>query len=138
MSTNNKYTFYNKIVFLAAFLGLAGIILGAFGAHALHDTLEQTKMTSAWETAVEFQMIHVVALLALAAWGVARGSVASVKEHRWLKRTALCWFAGVILFSGSLYLLALGGPKVLGPVTPLGGLALMAGWMALAIATAVG
>jgi uncharacterized membrane protein YgdD (TMEM256/DUF423 family) len=138
MTINNKTTFYKKTVFFAAILGLSGIVLGAFGAHALQDTLEQAKMTSVWNTAVMYHLLHVVALLALAAWAEARGATAPDAEQQWLKRAAGCWLAGIILFSGSLYLLALGGPKWLGPVTPLGGLAFILGWLFLAIAASRG
>ena len=72
---------------------------------------------------------HALALAALAAW--LRADVAPAAGLRWVTR---CWTAGTVLFSGSLYLLALGGPRWLGPVTPLGGLALLAGWLLLALA----
>jgi uncharacterized membrane protein YgdD (TMEM256/DUF423 family) len=99
----------------AGLLGFTGITLGAFGAHALRDSLAERGMTQAWQTAVLYHLLHAVALLALPAWtGVRR-----------------LWIVGVFLFSGSLYGLALGGPKLLGPITPLGGLTLLAGWALL-------
>ena len=100
----------------AGLLGFTGIALGAFGAHALKDRLALSDMTPAWQTAVLYQLLHAVAFLALPDW-------ASVRK---------LWLAGIGLFSGSLYLLALGGPKILGPITPLGGIALLAGWALLA------
>ncbi len=104
----------------AGILGFAGVALGAFGAHTLKDLLAEHGMTQAWETAVLYHLLHSVALLAIANWtGGTRG-------------VAGCWIAGIVLFSGSLYWLALGGPKFLGPVTPLGGLFLLAGWVLLA------
>lgn len=109
----------------AALLGAAGVALGAFGAHALKPTLEARDMLYAWETAVQYQFYHALALLALAALPVAH-------SRRLLTATALAWIIGVILFSGSLYLMALGGPRWLGPITPLGGLAFLLGWSLLA------
>jgi uncharacterized membrane protein YgdD (TMEM256/DUF423 family) len=100
----------------AGLLGFTGVALGAFGAHALKDTLAAHGTTSAWQTAVLYHLLHAVALAALPRWP-------------WVSR---CWIAGVVLFSGSLYWLSLGGPKFLGPVTPLGGLALLFGWALLA------
>jgi uncharacterized membrane protein YgdD (TMEM256/DUF423 family) len=96
----------------AGLLGFAGVALGAFGAHALKDMLATNGMAAAWQTAVLYHLIHAVALLA-------------VPGSRWIGR---CWIAGVVLFSGSLYWLSLGGPKFLGPLTPLGGLAFLVGW----------
>jgi uncharacterized membrane protein YgdD (TMEM256/DUF423 family) len=114
----------------AGLLGLTGVALGAFGAHALRDTLLERGMTTAWETASRYQLLHAVALLG-AAVCLRTGSVAS---QRWLGRAALCWTVGTIIFAGSLYALALGGPRWLGPVTPVGGLALMAGWICVVVA----
>ena len=85
--------------------------------------------TALWQTAVSYQLIHAVALLALAGWR--REGPAGRRRQT----AGMCWIVGVLLFSGSLYGLALGGPRALGPVTPLGGLALLAGW-ALVIAAA--
>jgi uncharacterized membrane protein YgdD (TMEM256/DUF423 family) len=96
----------------AGLFGFSGVALGAFGAHALKDTLAAHGTTATWQTAVLYHLIHAVALLAFAG-------------GRWAGR---CWIAGIVLFSGSLYALALGGPKLLGPVTPLGGLAFLSGW----------
>ncbi len=100
----------------AGLLGFVGVSLGAFGAHALKDTLAASGMTPAWQTAVLYHLVHAVALLAF-------------PSDKWAGR---CWIAGITLFSGSLYWLALGGPKILGPVTPLGGIALLAGWALVA------
>ena len=107
------------IVLAAGILGFTGIALGAFGAHALKEALTARGSVATWQTAVLYHLIHAVALLALANW--AGGPI----NARWI---ALCWSVGVLLFSGSLYWLSLGGPKLLGPVTPLGGLSFLAGW----------
>lgn len=100
----------------AGVLGFTGVVLGAFGAHALKDPLAANGLASTWQTAVLYHLIHAVALLAFP------GS----------KGAGRCWIAGVLLFSGSLYALALGGPKFLGPITPLGGAAFLAGWALVA------
>jgi uncharacterized membrane protein YgdD (TMEM256/DUF423 family) len=107
------------LVLAAGLLGFTGVALGAFGAHALKETLVARGTATTWQTAVLYHLIHAVALLALAGWP---GGGANA---RWIGG---CWSLGVILFSGSLYWLALGGPKILGPVTPLGGVAFLAGW----------
>lgn len=115
-----------KMLLWAAALGFTGVALGAFGAHALKDLLTERGMAANWQTAVKYQLVHAVALLALAGW--ARGGP-DAGVWRW---TGGLWVAGTILFSGSLYLLCTVGWKWLGPVTPLGGLCLLGGWVALA------
>lgn len=112
------------ITLLAAVLGFLGVALGAFGAHALKPALEAHGTVETWKTAVLYQLVHAVALLALVGWRDAHAGPSG--------RVAALWAAGVVLFSGSLYWLALGGPKFLGPITPLGGLAFLAGWALLA------
>jgi len=111
------------IILAAGLLGFTGVALGAFGAHALKETLTTRGSVSTWQTAVLYHLIHAVALLALAAVG------GGWTNARWI---GLFWCLGVVLFSGSLYWLSLGGPKFLGPVTPLGGLAFLAGWLLVA------
>ncbi|MCF3651186.1 DUF423 domain-containing protein [Synoicihabitans lomoniglobus] len=105
---------------IAATAALLGVIFGAFGAHALQETLRAAEMTKTWDTAVLYHLVH-----ALAAWTLAGRPEREFAAARWAGRF---WLVGILLFSGSLYLLALGGPRWLGPVTPLGGLALIAGW----------
>ena len=111
------------IVLAAGLLGFTGVALGAFGAHALKETLAARGTASTWQTAVLYHLIHAVALLALA------GQAGGWANARWI---GACWSLGVILFSGSLYWLSVGGPKFLGPVTPLGGLAFLTGWFLVA------
>lgn len=113
-----------NITLAAAALGFTGVALGAFGAHALKPSLEAHGSVETWKTAVLYHLLHAVALLALAGWRDAHAGASG--------RVAALWVAGVIFFSGSLYWLALGGPKLLGPVTPLGGTAFLAGWALLA------
>ena len=95
----------------------------ALGAHALKETLTLHSSVTTWQTAMVYQLVHSAALLAIAQLPAARSTTVA-----W---TARCWTAGVILFSGSLYWLSVGGPKIIGPITPLGGLAFLVGWALL-------
>jgi uncharacterized membrane protein YgdD (TMEM256/DUF423 family) len=106
---------------IAALLGLLGVALGAFGAHALKHTLSIHETVEVWRTAVLYQLVHATALLAIATAGRANVLLTGL------------WTAGIVLFSGSLYILALTGIKWLGAITPLGGLAFLAGWLVLVI-----
>jgi uncharacterized membrane protein YgdD (TMEM256/DUF423 family) len=109
------------LLLAGSLLGLSGVALGAFGAHGLKETLATTGGLENWKTAVLYQLVHAVALLALAH-----------RPEPGLRFIGWCWTLGVIGFSGSLYILALGGPvKLLWPVTPAGGLGLLLGWAAL-------
>jgi uncharacterized membrane protein YgdD (TMEM256/DUF423 family) len=115
---------------IAAFYGFLGVSAGAFGAHALKQKLENRTMTHVWETAVLYTLIHAVAILAIGLHSAGPG----VSLNPWLKRACFAWSLGVTLFAGSLYGLALGGPRFLGPITPLGGLFLIAGWVGVFLA----
>lgn len=106
------------ILICAGALGFTGVALGALGSHALRDRLTALGTSPVWQTAVLYHLIHSVAVLMVSSW------LPAVRPGR----TAAFWIAGVVLFSGSLYALALGGPKVLGPITPLGGICLLIGW----------
>ena len=112
---------YIRIGSLLAFLGVA---LGAFGAHALRERLSPA-MLQVWNTAVLYHLLHAVALFALGLY--ARTSGADVKVGGSLLT------AGVLVFSGSLYALALTGIKPLGAITPVGGLLFLAGWLWIAV-----
>lgn len=114
-----------------AILGALGVGVGAFGAHALKAQLVTSGQLDNWRTAVSYQMIHVVAALAL--WAVLQAADRA-PQSRLLRAAVFCWLVGLVLFSGSLYGLCLGGPRWLGPVTPLGGLALIAGWLCVLVA----
>ena len=109
----------------AGILGATGVTLGALGAHALKATLLERGMADAWDTAAKYHLLHAVALLGWAAWQ-RQNAGAETPARDWVMRL---WVAGVVLFSGSLYGLATGGPRWLGPVTPLGGIAFIAGWI---------
>jgi uncharacterized membrane protein YgdD (TMEM256/DUF423 family) len=101
-----------------------GVALGAFGAHALKGRLAP-EMLAVYETGVRYQLVHALALLAVA-WAATRWPGPWVHASGWL------FVAGTLLFSGSLYALALTGVRGLGAVTPFGGLAWLAGWACLA------
>lgn len=119
------------MIFAGVFAALA-VALGAFGAHALNERLVQNGMLDVWRTAVDYQMWHALALLGLGVWVRLEPSCASCLR----RAVAILWVLGIVFFSGSLYVLALGGPKWLGPVTPLGGLCFIAGWLLLALGAA--
>lgn len=118
------HKYMQKLRLVAGLLGLTGVGLGAFGAHALKEVLSTKQMTSAWETAVLYQLVHCVAIYAT--------SISKNPVHA----AGWAWTLGVVLFSGSLFAMALGGPSWLGPITPIGGLALIVGW-ALVIKSAI-
>ena len=110
----------------AALSGAVVVIAGAFGAHALEGALTP-RLAAAFETGVRYQAWHTLALLAMLAW---RGSVGLPGQ-----RLAMgLWAAGIALFSGSLFAMALTGATGLGMITPIGGVLLIGGWLALAIA----
>ena len=119
-----------RLFVAAAAAAFLGVVLGAFGTHALRARLSP-EMLVIWETGVRYQMYHAFGLFA-AAWA----------ETRWpgrLVRLAGGLFvAGVVVFSGSLYGLSLSGVRALGAITPLGGAAQLAGWILLILAAARG
>ncbi len=115
---------YRVPTLLAGFFGLTGVALGAFGAHGLREVLAQHGSQHTWELAVQYHLVHALALLGAAIWLKFPASAAS-SRILWAARA---WSAGILLFSGSLYGLALGGPRFLGPITPLGGVAFLLGW----------
>ena len=110
---------------LGAIFGAAGVALGAFGAHGLKSRVG-ADMLEIWETAAKYQLVHALALLATA-WAADRWPGA------WTTAAGWSFATGIVLFSGSLYALVLSGVRGLGAVTPLGGLAFIAGWVCLAL-----
>ncbi len=117
---------FQLFLLFASIHGFLGVALGAFGAHGLEGKLSD-RMMEIWDKAVFYQLVHALAL-AVVALLMMRGEVAGAKLAGW------GFFIGILLFSGSLYVLALSGIKVLGAVTPFGGLAFLLGWAALAYA----
>lgn len=116
-------------LFLAAVMGGLSVVMGAFAAHGLARTLD-ARMLTTFETGARYQMVHALAMgLAALAALAARGAAAKRANI-----AAALFFAGILLFSGSLYLLALTGVSALGMITPVGGVCLIAGWIALALA----
>lgn len=103
---------------IAAILGFLGVALGAFGAHGLKDLLTANGTTAIWLTAVQYHLIHAVAGL----WAADRRP-----------RLTWIWAAGVVIFSGSLYLLALTNIRWLGAITPIGGVLFLVGWALLIV-----
>lgn len=107
-----------------AFLMLLAVALGAFGAHALKSSLS-AEMQAVYETGVRYHAYHALGMLA-AAWA------AQQLQSRHAHAAAACFLGGILLFSGSLYALALTGIRKLGAITPFGGLLFLAGWALLA------
>jgi uncharacterized membrane protein YgdD (TMEM256/DUF423 family) len=110
-----------------ALAGLVGVGFGAFGAHGLRGRLS-AEMLAVFETGVRYQMYHALALMALAA-------LSDRLNGRLIEAAGWLFVAGIVLFSGSLYLLAVTGVTVLGAITPIGGVAFLAGWACLVLAT---
>jgi len=111
------------VIRLAGVFGFVGVALGAFGAHGLRERLSP-HMLDVYKTGVLYHLIHAVALLA-----VALGAERLARP----RAVAALWTAGIVIFSGSLYALAITGATALGAVAPMGGLLLMAGWVTLAL-----
>jgi uncharacterized membrane protein YgdD (TMEM256/DUF423 family) len=111
-------------VLIGAGLGFLGVALGAFGAHALKGKVD-ADMLAVFETGVRYQFYHALALL-IVGWACAHWTSPAITAAGWL------FVAGTALFSGSLYALALTGIKVLGAITPVGGVCFLAGWACLA------
>jgi len=115
-----------RLISAGAVLMLLAVILGAFGAHALRNVLAP-KMLAAYQTAVSYHLFHALGVLAV-------GLVAQVtRPSPWIARAGVLLVAGVALFSGSIYALALGAPRVIGVITPLGGISFMVGWLCVAL-----
>ena len=109
---------------VSAASGALGVMIGAFGAHALSNMLQETGRTATFETAVKYQMYHTLALLATTLLMDGYGS-------KWFGYAGWSYIAGIIIFSGSLYILCLSNVGKWGAVTPIGGLALIAAWVFL-------
>jgi len=114
----------NRIALLRVAAGFCfvAVALGAFGAHALKATLQTSGMLDVWNKAVLYHLVHAVALVALALYGAGN------------RATYFLLAAGILLFSGSLYTMALTNVRWLGAITPFGGVCFLAGWAWLVIA----
>jgi len=128
-------------LFVSAISGLLSVALGAFGAHGLKKVVS-AEMLAAYQTGVQYQFIHTLALLALAILMITLGAnpaVAAIKIKNKLKWSANLMIVGIVLFSGSLYTMTFmsvagGFPAWLGPITPIGGLTFIMAWILLAVA----
>jgi uncharacterized membrane protein YgdD (TMEM256/DUF423 family) len=114
-------------IVLGCFSGMLGVVLGAFGAHALKSRFDDYAM-GVFETAVQYQFYHSLALLAVGIIALSQPQTVLLKSSGYL------FLVGILIFSGSLYVLSFTGLKWLGAITPLGGLAFIAGWACLAFA----
>jgi uncharacterized membrane protein YgdD (TMEM256/DUF423 family) len=110
---------------LASFSGMLAVVLGAFGAHALKDKLDAYSL-GVFETAVQYHFYHSFALLVVGVIALSQPQTVMLKSSGYL------FILGLVVFSGSLYLLSITGVRWLGAITPLGGLALIGGWACLA------
>jgi uncharacterized membrane protein YgdD (TMEM256/DUF423 family) len=116
------------VLIAGAGFAMLAVTIGAFAAHGLKQMLDVYSLGLV-ETAARYQMYHALALLIVAVF-----STIPQFPTRWLRLAASAFILGIVLFSGSLYLLALSGIKWLGAVTPLGGVAFILGWLALIVA----
>jgi len=113
---------------LASLSGMLAVAFGAFGAHALKNRLDDYAM-GVFQTAVQYQFYHSLALLAVGVIALSHPQAALLRSSGWL------FALGIVVFSGSLYVLSFSGLRWLGAVTPIGGLAFIAGWACLAAAS---
>lgn len=113
---------------LASLSGMLAVAFGAFGAHALKGRLDDYAL-GVFQTAVQYHFYHSLALLAVGVVALSQPETALLRSSGWL------FIIGIVIFSGSLYLLSISGMRWLGAVTPLGGLAFIAGWGCLAAAS---
>lgn len=114
-------------IIIAAVSGFLAVVIGAFAAHGLKKVLAP-EMIEVVKTGMQYQMYHALALLVVAFLLIHKPAGAGLKASGW------AFILGSLLFSGSLYALAMGAPRWLGPITPLGGLCFLVGWLLLAIA----
>lgn len=124
---------HRNFIITASFFGGLGVALGAFGAHGLQNVTSDEKILHGFHTAVQYQIYHAIALLAVAI-------LADKFPGKWIKRAGYFFITGIVLFSGSLYLITFlkiqhsNAVKFIGPVTPLGGVCFIAGWAFILIA----
>lgn len=118
-------TTWRSFILLGALNGFIGVALGAFGAHGLEGKLP-ADLLRVWEKGVDYQQFHAAALLLI-------GVLLRFEDVRRIRLAGWCLLAGILLFSGSLYALALSGLRPLGAITPFGGVSFLIGWAMLAL-----
>jgi uncharacterized membrane protein YgdD (TMEM256/DUF423 family) len=129
LSTDSQLAFARFCIGVGGLFGALGVGLGAFGAHGLEGPLQQWYPESAarklatWNTAVEYQMYHAIALVVLGLLGERR--------LRFFRAAAFCFLVGNVVFSGLLYVLVLSDVRILGAIVPVGGVSMIAGWLLL-------
>ncbi len=114
---------------LGGLFGGLSVLMGAFGAHSLKNHLTQQKL-DVFQTAAQYQFFHSLALVLVGILALQAGE----QDRKKINRAGKFFTAGILLFSGSLYILAFDGPRLFGPITPIGGLSLIIGWFLLAFA----
>ena len=119
-----KFSMSRNFVLVGAVFAALSVAAGAFGAHSLKAIIP-AEMLTVFETAARYQMYHALALLII-------GGMASHVSERDIRIAGWCFVGGIVLFSGSLYVVALTGTRWVGAITPLGGAAFLSGWIALA------
>lgn len=119
------------IIIIAGILGALSVMIGAFGAHGLESTLTANGRLDTFETAVKYQFYHTLALFLL-------GVLMLNFQHNFLGYAAYAFIGGIVVFSGSLYILCLTNIKILGAITPIGGLAFIVGWILLTLGISKG
>ena len=115
---------HKKVLKIASIFGVLVVIIGAFGAHGLESILIENNRVNTFETAVQYHFYHTIALLIIAV-------LFQNKTSNYLNWAVYLFVAGILVFSGSLYILALTNYTVLGAITPLGGFCFIAGWLCL-------
>ena len=113
------------LIVLGAIMAGLGVVLGAFGAHALKDKFSEPRYAAIWETAVQYHMYHAIGLIVI---GILSND-ALLGASSLLSWAGYLMFAGIIFFSGSLYILAVTGVKKLGAITPIGGVLFILAWI---------
>lgn len=116
-----------NILLASAVLGAMGVGIGAFGAHGLEATLTANGRSDTFDTGSLYHLIHTLALLGV-------GLLSLVMRSQWLSRAAYAFIAGVIFFSGSLYVLSIFDVGIMGAIAPIGGTAFIVGWLFIGIA----
>ena len=124
---------HSRFLVWGGVLGGFGVALGAFGAHGLQRITSDDRIIQGYQTGVQYQVYHALALLAIA-------GLFNKFNSSWLRKAGFCFIAGILLFCGSLYILTLlkiqesDATRFVGPITPLGGLFFIAGWLCLVMA----